>query len=363
MAGGAPAERGLGGGAPTGGGDAATAAAAIAAVPVVALEPAPAAAPALEPDSQRAADAGGTPPLPPVAVEPLPVSADGAAAGELSPPVVEAPGAATSASPPTKPAPLSLSPPPAADASTATVSPSHCASAAAAGAPCVLDLGFNTGQDSHFYLADGYTVVGVDANPDLIAAGRTRFADATAKGKLTLVSNGLVGEVAEGKTAPETLRFYRSKLRSEWSSFDASWGCRNPNNTPVDKEVPAHCERIDVPVTTCAGLIERFGKPLYMKVRHEGGGFHGVRMSIGSGWRAQEGGAHRRVPELWDGRVVVARGDRGLLVLGLFWVWRRVLWARNPWAATDVLSTALPVLFLVVVTCVLVVPFPPPAPD
>ncbi|KAK1870002.1 hypothetical protein I4F81_012466 [Pyropia yezoensis] len=124
--------------------------------------------------------------------------------------------------------------------------------------------------DSHFYLADGYSVIGVDANPDLIAAGRTRFEDATAKGTLTLVSNGLVGEAADANSAPETLRFYRSKLRSEWSSFDASWGCRNPNNTPVEKEVPAHCERIDVPVTTCAGLIERFGKPLYMKIDIEG---------------------------------------------------------------------------------------------
>lgn len=242
---GGPADKGPGS-KPTAGGGADTAAGAVAAVPPVALVTAPAVAPALEREDEE---------------RPL---------GALAPPAADTPRAAASANALTKAKTLSLPPPPAAAASAAAASPSHCAAAATAGAPCVLDLGFNTGQDSHFYLADGYSVIGVDANPDLIAAGRARFADATAKGQLTLVSNGLVGEVAEGKSAPEKLRFYRSKLRSEWSSFDASWGCRNPNNTPVEKEVPAHCERIDVPVTTCAGLIERFGKPLYIKIDIEG---------------------------------------------------------------------------------------------
>ncbi|KAK1861160.1 hypothetical protein I4F81_003744 [Pyropia yezoensis] len=132
-----------------------------------------------------------------------------------------------------------------------------------------LDTAFNTGKDSHFCLVDGYSVIGVDANPDLIAAVRIRFADATAEGALTLVSNGLEGEAADPNSAPERFRFNRSKLRSDWSSFGTSLGCRNPNNTPIEKEEPAHCERIDVLVTTCAGLIERCGMPLYMKIDSE----------------------------------------------------------------------------------------------
>ncbi|GAB0493268.1 hypothetical protein MMPV_004544 [Pyropia vietnamensis] len=269
------AEMGLGSTPAEGGGDAAAAAAAVAAVPAVALEPASAGAPTLGQDGTRLAAAGETLPKTPLAAEPPTVSTEGTAAGALGTAEAAAPAAVNPASVPASTAvsetvPSSLSPPPAVEATAAAAPVSHCAAAAAAGAPCVLDLGFNTGQDTHFYLADGYTVIGVDANPDLIAAGRTRFADATTKGMLTLVSNGLVGEVADGVKPPETLRFYRSKLRSEWSSFDASWGCRNPNNTPVEKEVPAHCEVIEVPVTTCAGLIQRFGKPLYMKIDIEG---------------------------------------------------------------------------------------------
>ncbi|GAB0493269.1 hypothetical protein MMPV_004545 [Pyropia vietnamensis] len=236
----------------------------VAAPPVAAVPAAPAAAaPVAAAAGAPAAPAGGSAPSVARPEDPLVVQTIDAAGGSAG-------GAGLDAATAPAAAPAAVAPAAAPAAAVGAPTSRHCDVAAAAGVPCVLDLGFNTGQDTHFYLADGYSVIGVDANPDLIAAGRTRFADATTKGMLTLVSNGLVGEVADGVKPPETLRFYRSKLRSEWSSFDASWGCRNPNNTPVEKEVPAHCEVIEVPVTTCAGLIQRFGKPLYMKIDIEG---------------------------------------------------------------------------------------------
>jgi len=221
-----------------------------------------------------AAAAAGAPAVPAAATAPEAAAAPAAVAVDVAAarPVAPAPAAVV----PAAAAAAAATPAAVGDGIAGATTTTHCAAAAAAGHPCVLDLGFNTGQDSHFYLRDGYSVVAVDANPDLIAAGARRFAAAAANGSLTLVSNGLVGSVrsaaADGAAGEaETLRFYRSKLRSEWSSFDASWGCRNPNNTPVEAVVPAHCEVIEVPVTTCGGLIERFGKPLYMKVR--GGGW------------------------------------------------------------------------------------------
>ncbi len=40
----------------------------------------------------------------------------------------------------------------------------------------IIDLGMNNGDDTAFYLAKGYNVVAVEANPHLVAAARVRFA-------------------------------------------------------------------------------------------------------------------------------------------------------------------------------------------
>lgn len=137
---------------------------------------------------------------------------------------------------------------------------------------CVMDMGFNSGQDTHFYLADGWRVVAVDANPVLIAAGRQRYADALANGTLVLVPSGLIPESAVA-TAGSKLTFFKSKLDNVWSSFDAHWGCRHPNNTPLEAGEainPDYCTEIRVPTRTCAALVTEFGTPLYLKIDIEG---------------------------------------------------------------------------------------------
>lgn len=137
---------------------------------------------------------------------------------------------------------------------------------------CVMDMGFNSGQDTHFYLADGWRVVAVDANPVLIAAGRQRYAEALANGSLVLVPSGLIPESAVA-TAGSKLTFFKSKLDNVWSSFDAHWGCRHPNNTPLEAGEainPAYCTEIRVPTRTCAALVTEFGTPLYLKIDIEG---------------------------------------------------------------------------------------------
>jgi len=135
-----------------------------------------------------------------------------------------------------------------------------------------MDMGFNSGQDSHFYLGGGHRVVAVDANPVLIAAGRRRFADALVNGSLVLVPSGLIPVAASRAAAATKLSFYQSKLDNVWSSFDARWGCRHPNNTPAAAGDinPAYCTEIRVPTRTCAALIEEFGTPLMLKIDIEG---------------------------------------------------------------------------------------------
>ena len=41
----------------------------------------------------------------------------------------------------------------------------------------IYDVGVHRGEDSAYYLAKGYRVRAFEANPDLVAGCRTRFAD------------------------------------------------------------------------------------------------------------------------------------------------------------------------------------------
>ena len=44
----------------------------------------------------------------------------------------------------------------------------------------IFDIGFNNGDDTAHYLTRGFEVLAVEANPELVEAGRKRFADAIA---------------------------------------------------------------------------------------------------------------------------------------------------------------------------------------
>jgi hypothetical protein len=55
----------------------------------------------------------------------------------------------------------------------------------------VFDIGFNNGDDTAHYLEGGFRVVAVEANPQLVMAGRERFAEAIASGRLHLVGAGI----------------------------------------------------------------------------------------------------------------------------------------------------------------------------
>jgi FkbM family methyltransferase len=50
----------------------------------------------------------------------------------------------------------------------------------------IIDAGMHTGRDTEFYLAQGFRVVAIEANPDLIQSARSRFAEALSSEKLIL---------------------------------------------------------------------------------------------------------------------------------------------------------------------------------
>ena len=63
-------------------------------------------------------------------------------------------------------------------------------------ADLVADIGMHDGEDTNFYLKKGYRVVGVEANPELVAANRKRFSHEIEQDRLTII-HAAIGTSAE----------------------------------------------------------------------------------------------------------------------------------------------------------------------
>jgi hypothetical protein len=98
----------------------------------------------------------------------------------------------------------------------------------------VFDVGMHLGEDSAYYLAKGYRVVAVEANPELADAGRRRFDREISAGRLTIVE----GAIAD--TDRPTITFYRHPTESVWGTADPDWAGRNAHMGESESIVGVH---------------------------------------------------------------------------------------------------------------------------
>lgn len=117
----------------------------------------------------------------------------------------------------------------------------------------VIDLGMNNGDDTAYYLARGFRVVSVEANPELCEHARKRFAEALGHEQLTII-NAAVSDVESEQT------FYVNMVNDHLSSLDEAWASREGG--PL-KPVPVQGLRI-------SSLFSKVGIPFYLKVDVEG---------------------------------------------------------------------------------------------
>ena len=117
----------------------------------------------------------------------------------------------------------------------------------------IFDIGMHKGEDTRYYLSEGYQVLAIEANPVLVDEAKEKFKRQIAAGDLTILNIGIA-------QTESILPFYKNLRLSEWSSFDKSIGTRN--GTPY--------EVINVQCTTTKKLFEQYGIPYYMKVDIEG---------------------------------------------------------------------------------------------
>lgn len=117
----------------------------------------------------------------------------------------------------------------------------------------IFDLGFHNGEDSNFYLAKGFRVVAVEANPDLYKAGTLSFRNEIAAGRLILLHKAISDK--HGK-----VNFYVHGSKTEWSSC-LKMMAESDGST-------ASCVKVD---SICMkDLFDEYGVPHYLKVDVEG---------------------------------------------------------------------------------------------
>ncbi len=117
----------------------------------------------------------------------------------------------------------------------------------------VIDLGMNNGDDSAYYLARGFRVVGVEANPELCIVTNARFAAAIANGRLEIINAAITDSIG-------LKIFYINRAIDHWSSLDAAWAGRDGHLL----------EPITIDGLPIAALFAHAGTPVYLKVDVEG---------------------------------------------------------------------------------------------
>ena len=122
----------------------------------------------------------------------------------------------------------------------------------------IIDIGMHKGEDTDYYLRKGFTVVGVEADPNLTAHCRDRFADEIRDSRLSIVEGAIVPPDYRG----EEVVFFKNR-RSVFGTINTDWAQRN-------FRLGAPSTQIQVPVIDMPELLRSYGTPFYMKVDIEG---------------------------------------------------------------------------------------------
>lgn len=117
----------------------------------------------------------------------------------------------------------------------------------------VFDVGMHNGDDTAYYLHRGFNVVAVEADPDLVASGRERFAAALADGRLVIEHKAIAEQRGEAD-------FWICDSLRVWNSFDKNIASRDGRT----------CHSVKVQTVPLRELFATHGVPHYLKLDIEG---------------------------------------------------------------------------------------------
>jgi len=120
----------------------------------------------------------------------------------------------------------------------------------------IYDIGMNNGDDTAYYLARGFDVLAVEADPVLCEAAARRFSSQLHAGKLTILNVAIAAE-------PGFSEFWICEENSAWNSFCKDVASRDGLR---HHSVQVQCE-------TLPRIIKQHSVPFFLKVDIEGNDF------------------------------------------------------------------------------------------
>jgi FkbM family methyltransferase len=113
----------------------------------------------------------------------------------------------------------------------------------------IYDVGLHNGDDTAYYLALGYRVVAIEADPNLADLGRKRFRIPIMHDHLQILNVGVAERVG-------VLPFWVCEGKTEWSSFDQTSASRSGRK----------CHSVHVRCVPFGDIVREYGVPHYLKI-------------------------------------------------------------------------------------------------
>jgi FkbM family methyltransferase len=120
----------------------------------------------------------------------------------------------------------------------------------------IYDVGMHRGEDTDFYLKRGHCVVGIEANPTLVAELRARFKAEISAGQLRIVDKAINSHAGMARFAINQMNSVWGTLRDEFISRNDALG--SPSTF------------IEVECLTFGQILREYGMPYYLKIDIEG---------------------------------------------------------------------------------------------
>lgn len=128
----------------------------------------------------------------------------------------------------------------------------------------IYDMGMYDGNDTAYYLSEGFRVVAIEANPYWANKNKQQFKKQIKEGKLKILNVGIT------KERKKVIKFYVNKTHSEWSSFDKNIGCRHKNHPAVRYIDESNCDFLLINTLPLLDIFKKYGIPYYLKIDIEG---------------------------------------------------------------------------------------------
>jgi FkbM family methyltransferase len=121
----------------------------------------------------------------------------------------------------------------------------------------IYDVGAHKGEDTEFYLKKGFSVIAIEASPQLCCMLSQKFSDHLQQGRLKIVNIAVTQQMG-------TVDFYVNEKNSIWGTTKNEWVARN-------KWIGGgRVKKIAVTSSPLSDLIKNYGVPRYCKMDIEG---------------------------------------------------------------------------------------------